>query len=223
MSHDDCLVVEVIGEGKTDVGDDPKPQRPNHGVVPILLYSLCDEPDRMQVKRRKLAMLEGKGLRQKVRFAKRQARLNRSAAAVVVVDSEGDHNQLKRKIRDLQKGRDIQSPDFPMVVGVAHPCIEAWLLADASAIRRALGLATDPEVPDEPEKLPAPCENEQNNPKKWLAKAAGSRQKELSARDKDSIARAINDMVLMRQRCPLGFAPFADEVLKRIRPLFRDA
>jgi hypothetical protein len=215
------LVVEVVGEGKTDVGDDPKPQRPTQGVVPILLHTLCGKPERMRVKCRRFPHLRGGGVQKKVVFAKRQAYYNGAAAAVVVVDSEGGRNQLKRKIRDLKKGRDQRLPDFPMAVGVAHPCIEAWLLADASAIQQALGLTAEPEVPGEPEKLPAPCENEQNNPKTRLAKAAGSRQKELSVRDKDSIAGAINDMALVRQRCPHGFAPFADEVLEQILPLFR--
>ena len=73
-------------------------------------------------------------------------------------------------------------------------------------------------MPDEPELLPAPCENERNNPKRTLAEAAGVQQKELSAEQKWSIARAMNDMALVRTRCPLGFAPFAEEVQRHIAP-----
>jgi len=36
----------------------------------------------------------------------------------------------------------------------------------------------------------------------------------------DKIAAAINDFAQLRARCPLGFAPFADEVDRQIRPLF---
>jgi hypothetical protein len=39
-------------------------------------------------------------------------------------------------------------------------------------------------------------------------------------KEKDFIATAMNDMPLVRKRCPQGFAPFADEVENRIRPLF---
>ncbi len=39
-----------------------------------------------------------------------------------------------------------------MAIGVAHPCIESWLLADAAAIRRALALPATPKLPAEPEK-----------------------------------------------------------------------
>jgi hypothetical protein len=53
-----------------------------------------------------------------------------------------------------------------------------------------------------------------------LARIAGSRKKELSAGEKDRIAAAMNDMELPRARCPLGFAPFADEVEDHICPLF---
>jgi len=43
-----------------------------------------------------------------------------------------------------------------MAVGVAHPCVEAWLLVDSLAIARALGLSNSVVVPSNPESLPAP-------------------------------------------------------------------
>jgi hypothetical protein len=107
-----------------------------------------------------------------------------------------------------------------MAVGVAHPCIEAWLLTDAAAIRRALGLSATLDVPENPEELPAPSHDRKRNPKTELVRIAGSMKKELSTEEKDSIATAMNDMRLPRERCPRGFAPFADDVEDRIRPLF---
>ena len=94
------------------------------------------------------------------------------------------------------------------------------MLTDAGAIRRGLGLKRSPAVPDRPEELLAPCKDEKNNPKTALVKAASVAQKELSAADKNKIARAMNDMDHVRSKCPLGFAPFADEVQKHICPLF---
>ncbi len=47
MTSDREVVIEVFGEGKTDVGTgeaDPPVQRPTKGVVPILLHTLCDKP-----------------------------------------------------------------------------------------------------------------------------------------------------------------------------------
>jgi len=173
----------------------------------------------MRVVRKAYQFLEGKGSWQKVRFAKRQARYNGSAGTVFVMDSEGDSKDLAAKRTQLEKGRDHELPDFPMAVGVAHPCIEAWLLADAKAIQKAFALPQVPQVPPEPEKCPAPRRDEKSNPKAILARAAGL-QRLLSAEEKDGIARAMNDMDLVCERCPEGFAPFAAEVKTHIRPLF---
>jgi hypothetical protein len=216
------VLVEVFGEGKTDIGSEPKPRRPTTGVVSILLHTLCGRPANMLVKCKATQFLfNKKTLRQKVQFAKRQARYNLSHAAVFVMDSEGGPKELKQKKSELEAGRDRELPNFPMAVGVAHPCIEAWLLADGTAIRRGLGLPQTPKCPDEPESLPAPCHDVERNPKRTLCELAGAARRELSADEKDRIAAAMNDLALLRQRCALGFAPFADEVENRIRPLFR--
>ncbi len=78
-------VIEIIGEGKTDIGkghDRPEPL--TRGVVPILVRRLCQEPEAMQVRRRPMTHLQGKSLWQKVAFAKRQAFYNGSAGMVFV-------------------------------------------------------------------------------------------------------------------------------------------
>jgi len=220
VSPDGNLVIEVFGEGRTDVGrhDDACP--PARGVVPILTHKLCGKPANMLVKRRTYSMLQGKGRWQKVRFAKRQAYYNKTTDGVVfVLDSEGDRKKLESTREDLKKGRDADDLSIPMAVGVAHPCIESWLLADATAIRRGLELDNSPDVPEEPESLPAPCKDRKRNPKTVLARASGSTKKELSADQKDSVAAAINDLDLVRRRCPVGFGPFADKVQRHIRPL----
>lgn len=218
-------VIEIVGEGRTELGrgkspDEQKPTRPNQGVLPILVHSLCGRPDAMLVKCRKHSSLQGKTRAQKVQFAKRQAMYNGSAGMVFVVDSDGD---WKGRIRELTDGRNREHPQYPAAVGVAHPCIEAWLLADATAVQQGLSLLNAPAVCDDPEKLPAPCRDRNKNPKTVLCdvagKSAASRQ-EISAQEKDRIATAMNDMNLLRTRCPRSFAPFADEVEKHISPLF---
>jgi hypothetical protein len=221
VSPDDTVVIEVIGEGKADVGNRADVQPPTTGIVPILTHKLCGKPNRMRVKTKVLFSLQGKGLPEKVKFAKRQAFYNRGTQAVVFVrDSEGGEKELSETKAAMEKGRDAEGLSIPMAIGVAHPCIESWLLTDAAAIRRGLELSSNPTVPDKPESLPAPCMSRKNNPKAALVRAAGSAKKELSAKEKDKIARAMNDLGLLERRCPLGFAPFAEEVRKRIRPLF---
>jgi hypothetical protein len=216
VTRDAAIVIEVFGEGKTDIGNEVGPQSPDKGVVPILVHRLCDRPAQMSVKRRAYAFLQGKGLAQKVCFAKRQARYNGSAGAVFVMDSEGDEKDRRMRHGELTSGRDRELPDFPMAIGVAQPCIEAWLLADGRALGRALGVNTVPSVPDDAEALPAPNRDRKLNPKAVLANLGVG-----SAAEKEAVARAMNDLDLVCQRCPRGFAPFAEEVQQYIRPLFQ--
>jgi hypothetical protein len=216
VTRDAAVVIEVFGEGKTDFGDDVGTQPPDKGVVPILVHRLCDRPAQLVVKRRAYAFLQGKGLSQKVCFAKRQACYNRSAGAVFVMDSEGDEKDRRMRHRELTSGRDRGLPGFPMAIGVAQPCIEARLLADGRAIGRALGVTPAPSVPEDPEALPAPNRDRKLNPKAVLANLGVG-----SAAEKDAVAGAMNDLDLVSQRCPRGFAPFAEEVRQYIRPLFQ--
>jgi hypothetical protein len=210
-------VIEVVGEGKTDHGrGSNQPEPPTSGVVPVLVHRLCGRPDSMRVRRRPLPFLQCKGLWQKVRFAKRQAVGNKSAGLVFVVDTEVNH---PGRWEELRRGRDSELLDYPAAIGVAHPCIEAWLLVDGPAISRALGLAQRIEVPAEPESLPAPCKDRNRNPKAILGRCAGQDQP-LSSAQTTRIAQEIRDLDTIRARCPNGFAPFAQEVVGYIRPIF---
>ena len=209
---ENLIVFEVFGEGKTDIGkESAMPRLPDQGVVPILVHRLCDKHAMMRVKTKRYAYLQGKGLWQKVRFAKRQARYNKDTrGAVFVLDTEGNDNI----IRQLIKGRDHELPSFPLAVGAARPCTESWLLGDLSGLCRALGLGHSPELPDDPESLPAPRHNRKHNPKTVLAKLGVDSQIQ-----KDTIAQRLN-LNAARERCPLSFEPFAAEIETLIRPLF---
>lgn len=216
MTPEGKLLVEICGEGKTDIGKATDEGPPTEGVVPILVHTLCGNPNRMLVRSKPLIQLQGRTLEQKVRFFKRQASYNKSAAAVFVIDSDSRLRDHRKVLGRMKKARDACFPDLPMAVGAAQPCIESWLLADADAIQRAMGLWKAPDVPDEPEDLPAQCRDRRKNPKAVLHNIAGSAK----AKDKHAVARAMNDLDLVRERCPASFSPFANEVQQRIRPLF---
>jgi hypothetical protein len=210
-------LIEIVGEGKTDRGrGTDRPEAPTEGIIPVLVHRLCDRPDSMRVRRRPLPFLQGKGLWQKVRFAKRNAFNSGSAGLVFVLDTEGNH---PGQLEQLQRGRDSELLDYRAAVGVAHPCVEAWLLADASAIARALGLTRRVDVPAEPEALPAPCKDRDRNPKAILGRCAG-RNRPLSSAETTGIVHAIRDLDSIRTRCPIGFAPFADEIVVIIKAIF---
>ncbi len=208
------VVFEVFGEGKTDVGGESSISRlPDEGVVPILVHRICGMPSVMRVKTKTYAHLQGKGLWQKVRFSNRQAFYNGTHGAVFVVDTEGND----KTISELIKGRDHELPDFPMAVGAPRPCIESWLLADSSAVRRSLGSSCSTALPEDPESLPAPCIDRRHNPKTVLAEQGVDSQ-----RQKDSIARNL-DITMVCDRCLLSFKPFVVEVETHLRPLLPKA
>jgi hypothetical protein len=212
------VTVELFGEGKTDIGKgEGVPVRPTSGVLPRLLHLLCGKPSTMLLKRRPTSFLQGKGWPQKVQFAKRQAYYNKSAGVVFVMDTEGEQ---RKRMEELAKGRDAEFPEFPMAVGAPHPCIEVWLLADPAAIMKGMGLSQPPQVPGDLESLPAPCKDRRRNPKTILAGCCGTQKSELTTTEKDRIAAEIRVVQRLKDRCPTSFAPFADEVEQRIRPLF---
>jgi hypothetical protein len=96
-------VIDIVGEGRTDRGRGAdQPEVPTNGVLPVLVHRLCNRPVSMRVRRRPLPFLQGKGLWQKVRFAKRQAFNSGSAGLVFVLDTEGNHpgqlDQLRRGV-----------------------------------------------------------------------------------------------------------------------------
>ena len=192
--RDNVIVLEMFGEDTTDVGRESlTPRRPEHGVVPIIVHRICGNPTTMRVKTKHDAHLQGKGLWQKVRFAKRQAHYNKNTAgAAFVVDTEGNN----RVIVELRKGRDFELRAFPFVVGTAKPCVESWLLVDSSALRKALELNAAPQLPNDSESLPAPCQNRHRNPKRVLAKIGASAQAQ-----KDAVARKLS-LNTARTRCP---------------------
>jgi hypothetical protein len=82
-----------------------------------------------------------------------------------------------------------------------------------------MGLAQQPQIPGQPELLPAPCKNRGHNPKTVLGRCAGL-NRHLSSAETTQIIRAIGNLDAIRARCPMSFAPFADEVIASIKPIF---
>jgi hypothetical protein len=210
------VVLEICGEGKTDVSrQDSDPVPATEGVVPVLVRRLCDEPPTLRVKRVPYMFLQGKKNRwQKVWFFKRNARINGAHGCVFALDSEGD---LPGVQAELVQGRDHGYSEFPMAIGVAHTCIEAWLLADDSAIRRGFGLGQRPFVPPQPESLPAPQQDRKQNPKTALA-ACHPNVRHPNLAEKSAMAEHL-DFAVAEDRCP-SFAAFATEVRAQLRDRF---
>ena len=97
-------------------------------------------------------------------------------------------------------------PDFPMAVGVAHPCIESLAIGRRRRpFAAAWILPRRRPFPRSPRQLPAPCQDRDHNPKTVLREhREACEQGKLGGREKDRIAAAMNDISLLRKRCPLG-------------------
>ena len=136
MTPSQLPVIEIIGDGKADAGAiDDTPQLPSLGVVTLLTFRLCGSPATMRVRRRKPLFLQKRTpLWRRVQQSKMRAADSGDAGLICVVDSEGEKPQKLRT--ELEKGRDSKYATFPAAVGVAHPCIEAWLLADGAQSSR---------------------------------------------------------------------------------------
>lgn len=223
-ANENQVVVFVVGEGKTDLGVVcPAPTRPDTGVAPVLLAKLCGNPSNLRVVSQKIPTLyQGSGFARKVKFILRDVLGRPNIAAVVLIfDSEG---KLKEKVREMETVLRTIQFGKPFVVGFAHPCIESWLLVDSNAIVQGMKIPRlCGDLPDDPEKLPAPCDDRNNNPKRVLRKVAcESNKRELSVEQKTAIASKISDLNLLCNRLPQGFGPFAKQVQAEIAKLFQN-
>lgn len=88
-----------------------------------------------------------RGLHQKLLYAIRQARDQGATGLVATVDRD---KTPKPRLKTLKAARDHERahhPTFPAALGEANPHAEAWLLDDPVAVREALNLARDTEIP----------------------------------------------------------------------------
>jgi hypothetical protein len=108
--------------------------------------------------------------------------------AVVLVDADGDTDRRRALVEVVA--------DLPMhpVIGVARQEFEAWLVADASAVRAAIGRAFD--LPEDPERLP-PREAKQ----RLDAALGGSATPLAQHREKRLQIAQGCDLAILRRRC----------------------
>ncbi len=191
------IVIEIVCEGPTDFE-----------VLRAMLLNYCQVPADSKFLYKQVRTLLGKRLWDKVEMARFQATVSKYSACIFVLDTDGNTKLLN----DMIRGRDVRS-GLPMPVGVAHPCIEAWLLVDATAIKRGLDLIQRPVVPSEPESIATADEA-----KSQLASYSTQKVKELAVTQKAAIAMYINWSSVV-QICP-SFTAFDEELTIHVSPLF---
>ena len=219
--------VLFLGEGYTDIGfereDEDRAPVAAGAVAPVLVRKILEQQWRRQTVRfepvpRRFGWVAVGGLRRKVQTALARANSERFDAVVTLTDRDGAKNQ--GRLEAMKSGREVARNEdgnpLPCAIGLAIETIEAWVL-DPKAARDALGLETTPDDPGAPESLGG-RRGSPDHPKtvlnRWLAEVPLERFERIT----DAMAAIAEevDPGELSERCPKGFAPFADEVRREL-------
>lgn len=192
--------VLVVSEGEYELGDDSL-----DGALVTLASRLLNE--NVSFERKKVSSPEvrqhtqqGKGGRYEkralgwIRLAEREG----YDAIILVIDQDGDEE------RKQQFDRAQDDPRFPLprALGVAIKTFDAWMLADEQALSEVLETHIDP--------LPNP--ESDSDPKNRCGSLRDAAHSQLSLREMYAAIAERTNMERLKDRCPNGFAPFAQRV-----------
>lgn len=128
----------------------------------------------------------------------RRAEREGFGAVVILIDHDGDDSRIK----SATLAQEATVTLFPRAIGIAVRTFDAWFLADQSSLSKVLSTNIDRQ-PD-PERIADPkgvCQMLND-------RAGGGRR----VRDFYSELAAVADLEILRARCPVGFAIFAERV-----------
>lgn len=143
----------------------------------------------------------------------------RPVAVVLVRDSDGKQDA---RLKGLEQARRDRDWPFPVLVGVAHPMRECWVLAAfiprtraekaaLAALRKELGF--DPTVRSE--RLDASTDTAKKSPKRVLARLT------CGADEREAACWTDTALVHLHERgTDNGLSSFLDEIEERLVPLF---
>jgi hypothetical protein len=213
------ICILVLGDGPNEIGtehDDPLPPA-RLPALPRLVHRLIGEPAHACYRMRFFVRTppghgQGDTFEKKTRAAIALARELHCAGIVILRDR--DRARTTEKLLPLQRGRDgaaLDGTNPPCAVGLAIEAFDAWMIADGKAIAEATGRKTGRSHPN-PESLGGE-ENSGDHPKDWARNLFGGLDAFAEAYPK--VADSVR-MGFLEKACPLGFAPFAEEVRQRI-------
>lgn len=127
-----------------------------------------------------------------------EARKRGYEGIVLIIDEDGQAQRVK-EIADAQK---YASGELPRAFGVAIRTFDAWMLADEQALTAALGRQI--------QRQPAP--EGLKDPKQVCKDLHDSGKADMSQTQMYARIAELVDLSLVEQRCPRGFAPFADRM-----------
>lgn len=127
-----------------------------------------------------------------------EARKRGHDAVVLVIDEDGQAERIK----DVANAQNYAGNEFPRAFGVAIRTFDAWMLADEQALTAALGCLI--------QRQPAP--EDVKDPKQACKVLRDESEADISQTQMYVRIAELVELSLLEQRCPRGFAPFADRV-----------
>ena len=95
-----------------------------------------------------ITLSHGHGYDRKIKYFIRRAVARRLSGVVAVIDRDKDRSGKRVKALRKTRNEEKANPHYrPTAIGEARPHGEAWLLADAEAVKMGLGLPAEAEVP----------------------------------------------------------------------------
>ena len=191
----------IVSEGVHELGDDNL-----DGALVTLSSRLLNE--NVSFERKKVSSPEvrqhtqqGKGGRYEkralgwIRLAERED----YDAIILVIDQDGEEER-KQQFDRAQEDRRLSL--LPRALGVAIKTFDAWMLADEQALSEVLETHIDP--------LPNP--ESEGAPKGKCESLRNEARSQLSPREMYAAIAERTVMEKLEDRCPRGFAPFAQRV-----------
>lgn len=117
---------------------------------------------------------------------------------VLVIDEDGQAERVK----DVDEAQNYAANELPRALGVAIRTFDAWMLADEQALTAALGRQI--------QRQPAP--EGMKDPKQACKDLRDAGDADISQTQMYVRIAELVELSLLEQRCPRGFAPFADRV-----------
>jgi len=132
-----------------------------------------------------------------------EARKRGYEAIALVIDEDG-HAERAAELTEAQQYSGI---DFPRAFGIAIRTFDAWMLADECALTSVLGCPVHRQRTTEV----------LTNPKQTCRDLLAASNKSFSQTEMYARLADLVDLALLAERCPKGFASFADRV-RQLRP-----
>jgi hypothetical protein len=188
------MMIRLVSEGKHE----------QSGALESLVKRLARKQiicDQDAVKRNDIHAFHGKGdgcFKKAVRWILDTQKKGSYDALILLIDEDCQ----KERRTQLDKAQDYQLSNFPRALGVAIRSFDAWMLADEKALAQVLNCPIS--CQSKPETIP--------DPKRQCKALRDGSQREISLSEMYSEVAGATNLDLLCERCPNGFAPFAERV-----------